>query len=144
MVYAGDKELGGIRKPAIVEYAQSILYVKNLNGNNDTDKYWKLYRGYKIGAFCALGVGLASMGFGFVCLIGNSFPDVQNPTNTWAAFVFGGLGVSLASIPLFVISHKNGKKAESVNVSLNVASIPAVASCGQMLAQPACGVSINF
>lgn len=110
--------------------------------------YWKRHKKLKTYAFSTLGLGICGTFIGWIGAIGNNAytnSDWKEDKKVWEA-VFGiGLGLTISSIPLFVISHKNKKKAkETVELSLNSSNIDLVLPNGMKQTQYAVGVCINF
>lgn len=69
----------------------------------------------------------------------------KNDGKAWDVVLGIGLGLTVSSIPLFVLSHKNKKKAkESVEFSLKSSNIDLAMPNGMKQTQHAVGVCMNF
>lgn len=110
--------------------------------------YWKKYKRLKIYAFSTLGVGVCGIIIGWIGEAGNNAYTNSNwkdDGKAWDAVLGIGLGLTVSSIPLFIISHKNKKKAKSsMEFSLNRSMIRERAANGTVIAQPALGFCLNF
>ena len=106
--------------------------------------YWKKHKRFKRYAFSALGVGICSTYVGWVWMVGNAYTN--NDGSKACVAIWGtGIGLTLSSIPLFVISHKNKRKAKkSVDFSLNSSPIQLELPNGRKQTQYAVGACINF
>lgn len=110
-------------------------------------KYWKRHNVYKTCAWSAMGLGIASFGAGtIVCMASLADDHDNNSGEIGGTLVLSGIGLSAASIPMFILAYRNKYKAkESVlDVSLNATGIPTVSALGQTQIQPALGISVNF
>lgn len=109
--------------------------------------YWRRHNVYKACGWTSLGLGIAATGAGAVIGIVNGFTDNHKSSdNASNALVIGGLGLTAASVPMFILSYKNKYKAKEavLNVSLNATSVQTVSPFGQTCAQPALGLCLSF
>ncbi|WP_291530250.1 hypothetical protein [Bacteroides sp. UBA939] len=110
--------------------------------------YWKKYKRLKGCAFGALGLGVGGMFVGWVGVAKTPYIDIdqrKDAGKVWAIVFCSGLCLTVSSIPLFIISHKNKKKAKnSIGFSLNSSTIHVTLPNGMGQTQPALGVCINF
>lgn len=74
--------------------------------------YWKRHKRFKIYAISVLGLGVCSTFVGEVMLIGYFYTGKKDAANFWGAVGLTGLGLTASSIPLFIISHTNKRKAK--------------------------------
>ena len=83
---------------------------------------WRKHRQFRIGACTALGIGLAGMATG---LMGGAFDDsLYKNTQSWKAVFYTSVGVTAASIPLFVFANINKKQAkQAIEFSLSSSNI---------------------
>lgn len=69
----------------------------------------------------------------------------KDAANFWGAVGLTGLGLTASSIPLFIISHTNKRKAKkSVEFSLNTSNIHLALPNDMKQTQPAVGICMNF
>ncbi len=110
--------------------------------------YWKKHKRLKVYAFSALGLGIGGTLVGWVGSVGNNAYTNSNwreDGKVWNYVFAAGLCLTVSSIPLFIISHKNKKKAKnSIEFSLNSSTIHVTLPNGMGQTQPALGVCINF
>lgn len=110
--------------------------------------YWKEHKKLRKYAFSVLGIGVCGTIAGWIGEIGNTAHTNSNwkeDGKAWDVVLGVGIGLTVSSIPLFVISHKNKKKAkESVEFSLKKANIHLDLPNGMKQKQHAVGVCINF
>ena len=109
--------------------------------------YWRKHKRLKRCAFSALGLGICGTFIGCVgVLYSNSYTTSNwNDGKAWDVVLGTGIGLTVSSIPLFIISHKNKKKAkEAVTFSLRSSNIYLTEPNGVKKAQSAVGVCINF
>uniref|UniRef100_UPI003FF0F2AC hypothetical protein n=1 Tax=Prevotella sp. TaxID=59823 RepID=UPI003FF0F2AC len=122
--------------------------VEKVNKQKEYKKtiYWKRHKRFKIYAISALGLGVCSTFVGEVMMIGYYFnTDKKDAANFWGAVGLTGLGLTASSIPLFIISHTNKRKAKkSVEFSLNTSNIHLTLPNGMKQTQPAVGICMNF
>lgn len=110
--------------------------------------YWKRYKKLKTCAFTTLGVGLCGTIVGLIGEVGNNaYTNInwKDDGKAWDVVLVIGIGLTVSSIPLFVISHKNKKKAkESVEFSLRGSNVYLDLPNGMKQTRHAVGVCVNF
>lgn len=110
--------------------------------------YWKKHKKLKKYAFSTLGLGICGTIVGWIGEVGNTAytnSNWKNDGKAWDVVLGIGIGLTVSSIPLFVISHKNKKKAkESVEFSLKSSNVHLDLPNGMKQTQHAVGVCINF
>lgn len=110
--------------------------------------HWKKHKKLKKYAFSTLGLGICSTIVGWIGEIGNNAHTNSNWKNdgkAWDVVLGIGIGLTVSSIPLFVISHKSKKKAkESVEFSLKSSNVHLDLPGGMKQTQPAVGICVNF
>ena len=110
--------------------------------------YWKKHKKLKRYAYSTLGLCICSTIVGWIGEIGNHADTNSNwkeDGKAWDIVLAAGIGLTISSIPLFVVSHKNKKKAkESMNVSLKSSTIYLDLPHGMKQTQHAVGICINF
>lgn len=120
----------------------------NLQNGYEQTIYWKKYKKLKKYAFGVLGLGVCGTIVGWIGETGNSAytnGNWKDDGKVWDAILGIGLGLTVSSIPLFVISYKNKKKAKSsMEFSLSSSTIYERITNGKELAQPALGICVNF
>ena len=75
--------------------------------------YWKKYKKLKIYAFTTVGLGLCGTIVGLIGDVGNNaYTNInwKDDGKAWDVVLGIGIGLTVSSIPLFVISHKNKKR----------------------------------
>ena len=104
---------------------------------------WRKHRLFRIGACTALGIGLAGMTTG---LMGGAFDDsLYKNTQSWKAVFYTSVGITVASIPLFVLANINKKRAkQAIEFSLSSSNIQIALPNGMLQTQPALGFCIHF
>lgn len=104
---------------------------------------WRKHRQFRIGACTALGIGLAGMATG---LMGGAFDDsLYKNTQSWKAVFYTSVGVTAASIPLFVFANINKKQAkQAIEFSLSSSNIQMALPNGMLQTQPALGFAFIF
>lgn len=104
---------------------------------------WRKHRLFRIGACTALGIGLAGMATG---LMGGAFDDsLYKNTQSWKAVFYTSVGITVASIPLFVLANTNKKRAkQAIEFSLSSSNIQMALPNGMLQTQPALGFCIHF
>lgn len=105
---------------------------------------WKRHKVLKACGWSTLGVGSAMMIVGFC---GDVISNWEGPEHHSGFKIAGyvGVGVTASSIPLFVFSHKNKKKAKQTgSLSLNYSNIVTPRTNGARKNQPALAVNIYF
>lgn len=110
--------------------------------------YWEKHMKLKKYAFGTLGLGVCGTIVGWIGEVGNNAytnSNWKNDGKAWDVVLGIGLGLTVSSIPLFVLSHKNKKKAkESVEFSLKSSNIDLAMPNGMKQTQHAVGVCMNF
>lgn len=110
--------------------------------------YWEKHRKLKKYAFSALGLGVCGTIIGWIGEAGNNAHTNSNwkeDGKAWDVVLGIGIGLTISSIPLFVVSHKNKRKAkETVEFSLRNSSIHLDLPNGRRQPRQAVGVCINF
>lgn len=110
--------------------------------------YWKKHKKLKRYAFGALGLGVCGTIVGWYGMIANSAyvnSDWENDGKVWGYVFVTGVGLTASSIPLFVVSYVNKKRAKkSVEYSLKSSNIHLISPNGRWQTQPAVGFCINF
>lgn len=112
-------------------------------GTELDSQLWRKHRQFRIGAYTALGIGLAGMATG---LIGGAFDNpLYKNTRPWKAVFYTGASATAASIPLFVFANINKKRAkQAIEFSLSSSSIQMTLPNGMIQTQPALVFCINF
>lgn len=112
-------------------------------GTEPDPQLWRKHRQFRIGACTALGIGLAGMATG---LMGGAFDDsLYKNTQSWKAVFYTSVGVTAASIPLFVFANINKKQAkQAIEFSLSSSNIQMALPNGMLQTQPALGFCIHF
>ncbi|MDR0938169.1 MAG: hypothetical protein LBN29_02270 [Mediterranea sp.] len=113
--------------------------------NYKSTKYWKRHRILKGCAWTTLSVGGGGMLVGLFGDIVNELDtdsDSKGDKALWKGVFYSGLCLAVSSIPLFVFSHKNKKKALSVVVSGQALSSPFPNGTAER--RPALSVAIRF
>lgn len=124
----------------------SNLLKTNYNMEQKLYKHTYLWKKHKtqnvIGGVC-LGAGVATASF-WVALkaITNGYSGSKGLTPIDKGLLATSIGLSVASIPLFVFAHKNKKKAMSL--SINSKNIYMPLPNGTIQRQPSLAFSINF
>lgn len=86
--------------------------------------YWKRHRTFKFCAFSALGLGLCGTATGFIgvlCNLPDANPNWRKDVKVWEGILGAGLCLTATSIPLFILSYHNKKKAKK-QIRLSVSS----------------------
>lgn len=112
-------------------------------GTELAPQLWRKHRLFRIGACTALGIGLAGMATG---LMGGAFDDsLYKNTQSWKAVFYTSVGITVASIPLFVLANINKKRAkQAIEFSLSSSNIQMALPNGMLQTQPALGFCIHF
>ncbi len=124
--------------------------VTKINSQKGYEKtiYWKRHKKLKTYAFTTLGLGLCGTIIGFIGDVGNNAytnSNWKNDGKAWDVVLGVSIGLTVSSIPLFVISHKNKKKAkESVEFSLRGSTVYLDLPNGMKQTRHAVGVCVNF
>lgn len=84
---------------------------------------WKKHKKCQAWGWTTLGVGSAMMMYGFWGMAMER-DDVAKSTPKYAALAYTGIAVTAASVPLFVFSIKNKKKARSLCLGSNALAAP--------------------
>lgn len=79
------------------------------------EDYVKKSKAQKTGAWVTLGAGIGMVAGGLAINIGSDWIPENENKGLWLSYV-GGVA-TLASIPLFISSHKNKKRAASLTVN---------------------------
>lgn len=120
----------------------------NTQKGHEQTIYWKRHKKLKKYAFSTLGLGICGTIVGWIGEVGNNAytnSSWKNDGKTWDIILGVGMGLTVSSIPLFVISRKSKKKAkESVEFSLKSQHIHLDLLNGMKKTQYAVGVCINF
>lgn len=105
---------------------------------------WKRHKVLKACGWSTLGLGTTMMIVGFCGdVISNWDEPDYNPGFKIMGYI--GVGVTASSIPLFVFSYKNKKKAKQArSLSLNYSNIATPGTNGTMKNQPALAINIHF
>lgn len=110
--------------------------------------YWKKHRRLRKYAWAALGLGVCGTVVGWIGEAGNTAHTNSNwkeDGKVWDVVLVAGIGLTASSIPLFVFSHKNKRKArETVEFSFRSSNIHWVSPNGTKQAQRALGLCISF
>lgn len=143
----GFESYSAICSPSSLPIYKEVGKVNTQNGYKQSI-HWKKHKKLKKYAFGTLGLGICSTAVGWIGMIGNNAYTNSNWKNDGKAWdvVFGiGIGLTVSSIPLFVISHKSKKKAkESVEFSLKSSCVHLDLPGGMKQTQPAVGICVNF
>ena len=120
-------------------YADDPVIYKNTT-------YWKNHQWQKGLAIGCVSVGGCGMIAGaYIKAIGGMAGKTDRTVSTGTTIFYTGIGLVAASIPLFVISHSNAKKAkEAVSFSLQPSSIRIVGPNGAMKSRPTVGLCMRF
>ncbi|MCD7852340.1 MAG: hypothetical protein LUH63_23070 [Parabacteroides sp.] len=93
--------------------------------------YWKRHKLFKTLGWSALGLGLPAMVFGVIGGLG-AFYNGKNE-DTWYGIFYGGMGLTLASVPFFICSVHYKHRAYSLSIG-----------GASMNSQPALAVRVSF
>lgn len=120
----------------------------NLQKGYEQTVYWKRHKRLKKYAFSTLGLGICGTIVGWIGEVGNNAytnSNWKNDGKAWDVVLGIGMGLTVSSIPLFVLSHKNKKRAkEVVEFSLKSSNIQMALPNGMRQTQHAVGVCMNF
>ena len=110
--------------------------------------YWKKHKRQRKYAFSVLGLGVCGTIAGW---IGESSNTAYTNSNwkedgkAWDVVLGVGIGLTVSSIPLFVVSRKNKKKAKKiVEFSLSNSYIHLTLPNGMKQTQNGVGITLNF
>lgn len=110
--------------------------------------YWKKHKRQRKYAFSVLGLGVCGTIAGW---IGESSNTAYTNSNwkedgkAWDVVLGVGIGLTVSSIPLFVVSRKNKKKAKKiVEFSLSNSYIHLTLPNGMKQTQNGLGITLNF
>jgi len=110
--------------------------------------YWEKYKKLKRYAFGTLGLGVCGTVVGWIGEISNTAYTNSNwkdDGKAWDIILGVGIGLTISSIPLFVVSHKNKRKAkETFELSLKGSNVSSMLPNGIEKMQPALSVCISF
>ena len=110
--------------------------------------YWKKHKWLRKYAWAALGLGVCGTVVGWIGEAGNTAHTNSNwkeDGKVWDVVLVAGIGLTASSIPLFVFSHKNKRKAkETVEFSFRSSNIHWVSPNGMKQAQRVLGLCISF
>lgn len=118
-----DSRLGSVE----IGEGKGLLYQYPRFTINRTDSpYWKRHKLFKTLGWSALGLGLPAMVFGVIGGLG-AFYNGKNE-DTWYGVFYGGMGLTLASVPLFICSVHYKHRAYSLSIGgASMNSQPALA-----------------
>lgn len=108
---------------------------------------WKRHKIFKTCAFCSLGLGIGGMLVGVYGGLLNAYTtsDWEKKAKPWNIVCGVGAGLTVSSIPLFVLSYMNKRKAkESMRFSFVSSNIHLDLPNGMKQTQHAVGVVISF
>ena len=110
--------------------------------------YWKKHKKLRKYAFSVLGIGVCGTIAGWIGELSNTAYTNSNwkeDGKAWDVVLGIGIGLTVSSIPLFVISHKNKKKAkETVEFSLSNSYIHIALPNGMKQTKNGVGIRMNF
>lgn len=110
--------------------------------------YWEKHKKLRKYAFSVLGIGVCGIIAGWIGELSNTAYTNSNwkeDGKAWDVVLGVGIGLTVSSIPLFVISHKNKKKAkETVEFSLSNSYIHIALPNGMKQTKNGIGIRINF
>ena len=110
--------------------------------------YWEKHKKLRKYAFSVLGIGVCGTIAGWIGELSNTAYTNSNwkeDGKAWDVVLGVGIGLTVSSIPLFVISHKNKKKAkETVEFSLSNSYIHIALPNGMKQTKNGIGIRINF
>lgn len=110
--------------------------------------YWEKHKKLRKYAFSVLGIGVCGTIAGWIGELSNTAYTNSNwkeDGKAWDVVLGVGLGLTVSSIPLFVISHKNKKKAkETVEFSLSNSYIHIALPNGMKQTKNGVGIRMNF
>ncbi|WP_298113950.1 hypothetical protein [uncultured Bacteroides sp.] len=110
--------------------------------------YWKKYKRLKKYAWATFGIGVCGTIAGWIGEAGNTAhtnSHWKDDGKAWDVVLVAGIGLTVSSIPLFVFSHKNKRKAkETVEFSFRSSNIHLMLPNGMKQTQHALGVCMNF
>lgn len=110
--------------------------------------YWKKHKRLRKYAWAALGLGVCGTVVGWIGEAGNTAHTNSNwkeDGKVWDVVLVAGIGLTASSIPLFVFSRKNKRKAkETVEFSFRSPNIHWVSPNGMKQAQRVLGLCISF
>lgn len=104
--------------------------------------YWKRHKVLKACAWTSVSAGAVLIYGGLVWGLASGYVDDIKEGKGWAIMMGTGAGLAAASIPLFVYSRKNRKKA--LRLSTGVGSVQKPLPCGSISLLPAIGISLHF
>lgn len=118
----------------------------SLDGLYKQTSEWKKYKVLKACAWTSLTVGVCATTGGFVWGACNAMDYEEyghrRSKAGWATVAGIGIGMTVASIPMFVCSRKNRKKA--LRLSAGMDSIQESLPNGAACSWPAVGIRLNF
>ena len=115
---------------SICVYGQKPVYTDMETGLNAEKRLsykltpeWEKHKKYQARGWTAFGIGSAMVISGFM---GYAIDNMDGPTTRYRFMILGfaGVAVTAASVPLFVFSIKNKKKARSISLGSNTLASP--------------------
>ncbi len=110
--------------------------------------YWKKHKRLRKYAWAALGLGVCGTVVSWIGEIGNTAYTNSNwkkNGKVWDVVLVASIGLTVSSIPLFVFSHKNKRKAkEAVEFAFQSLNIHWVSPNGMKQTKRALGFCISF
>lgn len=130
--------------PVYVNMQQNVNHNTGFQEENFLYKQtneWKKHKIFKACGWSALGIGSAMMIVGFV---GDVVKNWEGPehSSTFKIVGYTGIGITAASIPLFIFSYKNKKEAFSINAGCQTMYVPA--PNGVIQQRPTIALSFKF
>lgn len=111
---------------------------KNLYDRNST--YWKKYKVLKRIGWVGLGVGAFAIAGG---IIGGSFSfQGGHDTKVWEGIAYSGIGIAVATIPVFICADQ--KKEKAIVVSAGCGNLAAPLSAGKLACRQGIALQICF
>ncbi|WP_158712903.1 hypothetical protein [Parabacteroides pacaensis] len=135
---------GQTRLPIYVDMQQNISY--NTPFQNEDFLYkqtneWKKHKILQACGWSAFGIGGAMMIVGFVGDVVKNWEGTEH-NSQFKILGYTGIGITTASIPLFIFSHKNKKKAFSIHTACQTIYVPA--PNGIIQQRPSVSISFKF
>ncbi len=129
------------------ELSSVVLNDDNYKMQYKNTAYWKKHKRLKRWAWGTLGAGVPVTFVGCLVELAVHYNDDPYDDNTFGLYtpLLVGAALMLSSIPLFVFSYTNAKKAkQSVSANFTVDNIYVEQPNGRRQTQPAVGIQINF
>lgn len=99
----------GIQANTVISFATNNI-IEDAQVSYKNTVYWKKHKVLKGCAWTALGIGVGGTVVGFIEKFGSTM-NGNNEDALWDGIFISGVCLTVSSIPLFIYSHKNKKKA---------------------------------